>query len=289
MPKRKAAFAPTFCIFVSLIFVSLALPIATGCARRYRVDGLLLAVDRPRQAITVSHRTIPGFMNAMAMPFRVRDAREMENLSPGARIGFRLTVEKDASYIDRLRIRKADLDDDDLPLPKPSETVAIGEPVPDFTLTDQAGARTRLSDFQGKVLAVNFIYTRCPLPEVCPRLSANFSRLQRRFREQLGKDLILLSVTIDPRYDAPEVLSGYAKIWKADPRGWRFLTGDLASVESVARRFGMVYWPEEGLLTHTSQTGVIARDGTLAALVEGSGYLVNQLGDLIAAQLEASR
>ena len=62
-----------------------------------------------------------------------------------------------------------------------------------------------LSDFRGKVVAVDFIYTRCPLPDVCPRLSADFARLQSRFT---GKDLVLLSITIDPRYDTSEVFWG---------------------------------------------------------------------------------
>ena len=69
----------------------------------------------------------------------------------------------------------------------------------------------RLADFRGKVVAVDFIYTRCPLPDVCPRLAANFAALQRRFRDRLGSELMLLSVTVDPEYDTPAVLADYAK------------------------------------------------------------------------------
>ena len=80
--------------------------------------------------------------------------------------------------------------------------------------------------------------------------------------------------------------SGYAKIWNARPDGWRFLTGPDGEIEAAARRFGMSYWPEEGLITHTSQTGVIARDGRLAARVDGSSFAAGQLGDLIERELE---
>ena len=73
------------------------------------------------------------------------------------------------------------------------------------------------------------------------------------------------SITIDPQYDTSAVLLGYAKIWNAAAEGWRFLTGPDREIEIVARRFGMNYWPEEGLITHTSETGIIARDGRLAA------------------------
>jgi protein SCO1/2 len=118
---------------------------------------------------------------------------------------------------------------------------------------------------------------------VCPRLSAGFARLQKRFA---AGDLVLLSVTLDPQYDTPDVLALYAKIWRADPARWHFLTGDLAEVQRVAARAGIIYWPEEGLLTHTSETALIGRDGKLVALIEGSGYSAGQLGDLIALELE---
>ena len=84
-------------------------------------------------------------------------------------------------------------------------------------------------------MAINFIYTRCPLPDVCPRLSANFATLQRRFRDPLNRDLVLLSVTVDPDYDTPPVLADYARRWAADLSVWRFLTGDIGSAGRAAR------------------------------------------------------
>src|SRR6185436_9646649 len=122
-----------------------------------------------------------------------------------------------------------------------------------------------------------FIYTRCPLPEVCPRLSANFARLQRRFETHLGRDLVLLSITLDPGYDTSATLLEYAKIWKARPEGWRFLTGPQPEIEALAQRFGMSFWAEDGAITHNSRTAVLSRTGRLAAVVDGSSYQVGQL------------
>jgi protein SCO1/2 len=170
------------------------------------------------------------------------------------------------------------------PVEKP-KPLAVGETVPDFELTDQTGAQVRLSAFRGHAVAINFIYTRCPLPDVCPRLSANFARLARRF----GPRVILLSLTIDPGNDTPEVLARYATLWKANPENWHFLTGDPAVIRSVASSFGMLYFAEEGSLSHTSATAVIGTGGRLAGIVEGSGYAVSQLGDLIAREMEALR
>lgn len=289
--KSNRKTPPTPRPYQSLALVLLLILPSLACARRYRVEGLVLDVSRGRQTMIVSHRAIPGYMDAMAMPFRVKQARELESLQPGDAVAFQLVVKGSSSHAEKLRqgksqeLASAGSGGLPLPLPVPKEMLRVGDRVPDFDLFDSSNRPVRLSDFTGKVIAINFIYTRCPLPEVCPRLSANFAELQRRFRSQMGKDLVLLSVTLDATYDTPEVLTKYAARWGADSAVWRFLTGAPSKIEQLAGRFGVIYWPEEGLLTHTSQTAVVGRDGRLAALVEGSSYEDRQLGDLIARQM----
>jgi protein SCO1/2 len=143
-----------------------------------------------------------------------------------------------------------------------------------------------LSDLRGKIVAVNFVYTRCPLPDVCPRLAANFATLQRRFHDRMGSDLVLLSVTVDPEYDTVPVLAEYARRWGAEERGWRFLTGDVVR---LAGQLGEVYWADEGSIGHNSVTSIIGRDGRLAAAVDGANWRVDQLANLIAHELEEVR
>jgi protein SCO1/2 len=210
----------------------------------------------------------------------VKHARELEQVGPGARVRFELSVNHERTVITSLRKTSAASPGFQLPATHP---LPRGERVPDFALISEQGRPVRLSEFRGKVVALDFIYTRCPLPDVCPRLSANFRRLQRRF----GPSLTLLSVTIDPVHDTPERLSQYAKLWTANPDSWHFLTGDPREIQKVASNFGMIYFPDDESITHTSNTAVIARDGTLAGIVEGSSYAVSQLGDLIALELEA--
>ncbi|MCW5981030.1 MAG: SCO family protein [Bryobacteraceae bacterium] len=276
-----------------LIWAALTLSaLAFGCAKRYRLEGMVLEVDPPARRVVLSHKAIPGYMDAMVMPFTARRERELRALRPGAEVESRLVVRRGQSRLESIRIRPGaaggvvEDQGDRIALPEPPEKVPLGAAVPDFSLTDQNGVRVRLADLRGRVVAVNFIYTRCPLPEVCPRLAANFAGLQRRFGERLGRDLALLSVTIDPEHDTPSELRKYAKIWNTRAEGWRFLTGSIEEVRRVAGAFGMVYWPEEGLITHTSKTGVVTRDGRLAALVDGPGYSARQLGDLIQKEME---
>jgi protein SCO1/2 len=252
-----------------------------SCARHFHAQGIVLAIDRPNQTLTISHRAIPGYMEAMSMPFHVEAARDLEHLTPGSRIDFQLKVTRGAVIARHVHFEQTAVDG--IPLPKADDKVAIGERMPDFTLTDQTGRAVRLSGFQGQLVAVDFIYTRCPLPDVCPRLSANFARLQKRYA---GK-IVLLSITLDPRHDTPEVLAEYAGRWRADSHTWLFLTGSEDDIRKVAGHFGVVYWPEEGAITHTSSTAIIDRAGKLAALVEGSSFTSQQLIDLVGTELGA--
>ena len=246
-------------------------------AKSFAVDGIVVALDPTARTMLISHRPIGKYMPAMMMPFRVDRPGDLDGLYPGARVQFDLIVEKDRSVA--RHVRKTG----DGEIPPAREKLRIGDPLPEFALIDQGGRTVRLADLRGKVLAIDFIYTRCPLPDVCPRLAANFAALQRRFHARIGDDLVLLSVTVDPDYDTSAVLAEYARRWAADPRGWHFLTGD---VHEIAASLGEVYWTDEGSIGHNSMTSVIGRDGRLAATVEGSAWRIDQLGNLVAHQLE---
>lgn len=265
--------------------------ITTSCARRYPVDGLVIAVRPEHHEIVISHREVEGLMPAMTMPFHVTK-HQMIGLYPGARVNFLIQPGTKRTSVHRLRLNSSALegikleDGESLKLAPPKNQVAIGGPVPNFQLTDQSGQTVNSADFLGKVVVVNFIYTRCPLPDVCPRLSAGFAYLQRKFADGMGRDVVLLSVTLDPAYDTVAVLSNYSARWHASKDGWRFLTGGKDAITTVAGYFGMVYWAEEDSIVHSSVTGIIGRDGRLVARLEGYRYSVSQLAALVQSQLD---
>ena len=247
----------------------------SSCARHFHAQGIVLAVDRPNQTVTISHRAIDGYMEAMAMPFHVEAPHDLDHLQPGSRVEFQLKITHRASIARHIHLQPTALDN--VPIPAAGGKIAIGAAMPDFTLTAQDGRAVQLSSFRGQLVAVDFIYTRCPLPDVCPRLSANFARLQKRFAGRIA----LLSITLDPQHDTREVLAEYARRWRADPRTWHFLTGSDDDIRKIAGRFGVVYWAEEGAITHTSSTAIIDPAGRLVALVEGSQFTSQQLIDLV--------
>ena len=273
----------------------LLLSASSWATQQYAASGMVLKIDRSRKTLLVSCDDIPGFMSAMTMPFDVHDAKELDGLAPGAIVSFTLVVDKDSSYAQHIEVHPYESAEQDplaarrlkllarLNSPDAStpQQLAIGATVPDFTLTDQVHRRVSLSQYAGKVIALNFIYTSCALPNFCYRISNNFGVLQRRFKDKLGRDLVLLTVTFDPQRDNPEKLAHYAENWKANPETWHFLTGDVPDVRKVTGMFGMDYFPDEGLMSHSLHTAVIDRQGKLVANIEGNRFTADQLGDLV--------
>ena len=255
---------------------------------------MVLRVDGAEKRVIVSHDRIPDFMEGMIMPFAVRDGGDLDGLVPGAIVEFTLVVTAASSYAKSFDVRRYEsveqdpfnasrlgllrrLNDGSPAVPP----VKIGQVVPDFTLTNQVNQKTSLSNFRGKIVALTFVYTSCPFPQFCLRTANNLDVLQRRFPRELGRDLMLLTVTFDPLRDRPEVLAQYASQWKADPRTWSFLTGDASDVRRVCQLFGLDFFPNEGSFDHSLRTAVIDRRGVLAANIEGNQFTSRQLGDLV--------
>lgn len=267
-----------------MVPVALAL---SACASHHTTTGLVLRVDKAGSTVTISHDAFPGYMDAMAMPFDLEGSARSAKLSAGDRVRFRLAVKGGRSWVDRVEVVSAAPVDAGLQnTPAVPVLVSVGTTMPDFELTDQHNQPIALSSLKGKVVAVTFIYSRCPLPDYCPRMVENFKAVRDRFAARMDRDLVFLTISFDPRYDTPEVLARYSASQRAGGPGWHFLTGDPAKIERVCHAFGIEYFAEEGLITHTLQTAVIDRDGRLAATVEGKDFTPAQLGDLVGAVLD---
>ncbi|MCU1381760.1 MAG: hypothetical protein JWL71_457 [Acidobacteria bacterium] len=274
----------SWCLRVFGVACALA---SSACAAHHTTTGLVLRVDQPGATVTISHDAFPGYMNAMAMPFDLEGRARTATLHAGDRVRFRLAVKGGRSFVDRVDVVSAAPVDAGLQnTPAVPVLVPVGSAMPDFELTDQAGRPVVLSSLKGKVVAVTFIYSRCPLPDYCPRMVENFKFVRDRFAARMDRDLVFLTISFDPRYDTPEILTKYAASQRAGGPGWHFLTGDPAKIERVCNAFGIQYWAEEGLITHSLQTAVVDRDGRLAATVEGKDFTPAQLADLVGAVLD---
>ncbi len=254
-----------------LVLTSIALLAAIGgCSRikRYPLQGQVVAKDVAASEITVNHRDIPGFMPAMAMPYRVKNAAVLKEVQPGDKIAAEVVVSgKDGSdyWLDDVRI--TDESGRSQAKPAPAQQMLMpGTRVPDIALINQDGRTIHLSDFAGKALLVTFIYTRCPMPNFCPRLSAQFARIHNELKKNAadyGKTH-LLTISFDPKYDTAAVLRKYGLAYlDGDGSGfsqWDFASTDPADLRRVAQAFGLEYEEENDQITHTMSIVLIGPD-----------------------------
>lgn len=266
--------------------------VVAGAEQRHAATGVVLEVDAAHRTMTVSCDAIAGYMDAMEMPFSVHSGKALAGLKPGDGIRFMIEKHGGTLYAEDIvagttvsnqsePMQAEQLTELKTMLRSTAKVIAVGEKVPDFALTDQAGKTVHLAEMQGKVVALTFGYSRCPNPNYCFRLSNNLSKVEKRFHAQAGKDLVLITIMIDPEHDKGATLAEYAGVWRADPERWHFLTGPLPEIQQIAGGFGENFWRVDGTLTHSLHTVVIDRDGRLAANLEGNQFTPQALGDLI--------
>jgi len=263
-----AAIALAF--FTSVLF---ALTI-TGCQgkdKRYNLRGLVLSKNIAASEITVKHEEIPGFMPAMTMPYKVKDPRVVQELKPGDIIAAELVAQHEGTdyWLEDIRI-VGESEHKAVPVAAKSRFLAPGEHVPDFILTNQDGKTFKLSDFRGKAVLITFIYTRCPMPNFCPRLSSQFAKIHADLRKTPDDydKTHLLTVSFDPKYDTAPVLRKYGLAYlDNDSSGfshWDFAFTGPGHLRNLAEAFGLEYFEEDNQITHTMNIVLIKPDGTIA-------------------------
>lgn len=252
-------------------------------ARQYPIAGQILAVHSDRGEITIRHDDIEGLMPAMTMTFPVAEAALLEDREPGDLVSGTLEVSESLGRIVALeKTGTAPLPDTSNSVLMAAELLAIGDAVPDAALIDQTDTRRSFSEWFGAPTLVTFIYTRCPLPNFCPLMDRNFALLQDRIAADptLAGRVRLVSVTLDPDYDTPAVLSGHASALGADPAVWTFLTGDRVTIDRVAARFGVGVMRNDGPgdpVTHNLRTVLIGSDGRLSKVYSGNEWTPDQV------------
>lgn len=230
--------------------------------QRFQVRGEVREININDKFIRIKHEEIPNYMAAMTMPFDVRDVSLLRGLKPGDEIGFELVVTKEDSWIGAIQ-KLSESAATEQTAGKEVQRLQAGEIVPDFSLIDQNGRPVSLRDFRGKAVLLTFIYTRCPLPNFCPLMSKNFASLQQRLEKQFPGKFHLLSVSIDPQFDQPEILKAYAARYTDDDRTWTFATGTPEQADAVSALFGLVQERAGGLINHDLRTALIGPDGRL--------------------------
>ena len=252
------------------IVVLICAGLDAGCQsapeKHYPIRAEVISANPAKELITVKHGDIPGLMPAMTMTYQVAEPRRIESLQPGDKITADLVVSESKGRLEKIvLVAKGD------GKTPPGTTQRIpekGDAVPEFALVNQDGKIIHLSSYHGKVLLVTFIYTRCPLPDFCPRMNENFHAVQKLLQEVPGatERAEFLSISFDPEHDTPAVLKHYASLYKKSAASeksfdWQFAVPAAKDLPGIAQFFGLVYQPEQAQIVHSLSTTVIGPDG----------------------------
>ncbi len=260
----------------------LLLALSTACTRDdgervYSVRGVVRA-PYSEGTITIHHEEISGFMPSMLMPFYVSED-DVRGLQPGDQVQFDFHVGESSRATNFRVLGREDAAAVNAPPAAGSvRRLREGDAVPDFKLVDQNNRSLSEADLAGAFTVVTFIFTRCPVPEFCPLISRHFQTLQEATGQvpELAATR-LLSISIDPEYDRPEILRAYGESLGADFNRWRFATGTNEQVTQLNRLFAVHTEENAGTLDHTLATALISPDGTVVEIWRGNGWKPEQV------------
>lgn len=259
-------------------------PEATN-ATTFPVQGVIQELKPDGRTIVVRHEAVTNYMDAMTMPFRVKEAGALAGLLPGDEISFRLFVTEDESWIDQIVKTGKSVAVTNTPTGAVTNAVpdTVTRSLLDFKFTNEFGQPVSLNDFKGRALAFTFFFTRCPIPEYCPRLMKNFAEASAKLKAMPNAptNWHLLAITFDTKFDTPEVLRAYGAQYNYDRDHWSFLTGPPEPIAELARAAGVNYEPDGGFFNHGFSTLVLDTTGTVQMNFPVGG----NLSDMLVAEL----
>jgi len=282
-------------IFLASVLIALALN-ACGWGdqpppkneKRYPIKGVVVAVNQTERTATIKHEDIPGYMPAMTMEFKLKNAADLQTMKPGDQINGTLVIDDISSWIEVTAVTEGGA-------ALTPTTVVPGEPkpgdeIPDFTLVNQDGKPIHLSQYKGKSLALTFVYTRCPQPDQCTLMSSNFATIDLELQKQpdVYAKTHLLTVSFDPEYDTPKVMRSYGASHTgrySDEKfeHWEFTTGSADEVKRIAEFFGLRYFKDsstgEEQVMHSLRTAVLDRNGNLVKLYRGNEWKPEEVAE----------
>jgi protein SCO1/2 len=282
---------PVLIAAVALLASSCNRSTGSKTTKSYHFTGRVISIDSQSDSALIDGDDIPGFMDAMAMSYKIKPASMLRELAPGDAIAADVMVVQpdpknpDAASDYWLENVKVTAHAKNPPANKPSalHMPAPGEEVPDFAFTNQDGKRVSIKQYRGKTLFVTFIYTRCPFPGFCPRMSSNFDEIYKQTGANPAlANAHLLSVSFDPQYDTPKILRdyGFSVAHTHDAalfRRWEFAAPKANELPKIADFFALTVQPDSGLITHNLSTAVIGPDGRIVKWYHGGDWQVSDL------------
>jgi protein SCO1 len=271
---------PVFACFVAVLCVVFLAACGSNNSdvKRYQLTGRVTRVDKTSNTLLVDADAIPGYMDAMEMPYQVRDPKLIDQVNVGDQIKADVVVTNDGAHLENISVTKKG-DGAKTPSGSQQREPQPGETVPDFALVNEIGKHIHLHDFRGKTVLLTFVYTRCPLPDYCPLMSRNFAKIEKDLAKnpRQYKETELLSISFDPKYDTPKVLHKYGENYIQDAGDrdfdhWEFVSAPVAEMPDIEKFFGLFVDEQNGQVVHSMSTAVIGPDGKIYRWYHGNDW-----------------
>jgi protein SCO1/2 len=295
MHNRKLAsslgWTSLFLALLASIAVSVEPPQRSPEAQVFRVKGVFLQTKGAEVAV-IDHETIPDHMPAMVMPFRAARPEELKPLATGDEILFDYIVDGFESWIENIvTTGKKRLARPSATASTPSrEPLKVGDELPDREFLNEQGETVKLSDSRGKAVALTFVFTRCAMPEACPKMMRNFAAVSEALKADPNapSNWQLLTISFDSFHDTPERMKAYGQAYGYDPKSWRLLTSDsCCTIKDIAADVDLRYSDDPTVsMQHNLRTVVLDTTGRITKIFTDETWTVEEL---VAALREAAK
>jgi len=281
-----------FCVFLPLI-AAISNPASAApntddrTVQSYSAHGVVEQIAPDRSQVTIHHQAIPGYMMEMTMAFPVKDTNELGDISAGDKITFTLVVGRTNAWVEALhRVgHVATTPANSLPMTSGMfSMLKTGDTLPDGELVTEDQHRIHFSDLRGNAVAFTFFFTRCPLPNYCPLMNRNFYQVRTLLLSGTNTpaNWQLLSISFDPEFDTPQVLSDYAVEFRGtNTAHWLFADATTNTLAGLAPRLGLMVMRQGDNLSHNLRTVVLDPQGRIYRQFNGNQWTAQQLADAL--------
>lgn len=250
----------------------------------YVVEGQIVGFSDSDNKIFINHEEIPGYMDAMTMPFNLGKGIDVSLFSIGDAIRFEFHINPDSSWIQNIE----NIPDSLLTLVSvpsrfseihgiaPADPIKVGEKISAFAMKDQNGDIFDSESLRGSITVITFIYTSCPVPDFCPLMSSNLDEINRNLTDLERERVKLLSISFDPENDTPEVLKAYEKKFLQTPNHL-YLTGDLETTKRITAEFGIFTTFASDQIIHNLQTAILDQELRVVSIYSGNKWKVDEV------------
>jgi protein SCO1/2 len=155
----------------------------------------------------------------------------------------------------------------------------VGDSLPAFALINQDGQLVTPRTLQGRRLVINFIFTRCANPNMCPANSQRMVALQKAVKAANIDNVTFVTISFDPEHDSPGILRQYADGYGMDLANYQLLTGPADEITEALIQFGISIRQENGTLIHSMATFIVSPEGRITYRKQGELWTVDEFLD----------